>query len=134
MAYIKYNTGVVLEWDETISIGTLIRTYYSGYWVLTRIEFLSERERISGLEGNIDHSFPIEWSDKSLYETCPNFHMTQVLRKDGSASKANTKSCSAFYCSRVSDESAGAQMVTEVLAAHRKYDAIKQFVDPYYKS
>jgi len=104
MQYVKANTGVVLEWDDTITVGTLIRTYYSGYWVLTGIEIKDEKPRNPKLLDTVFDTYLIEWSDKDLYPTCPIFHFTQMLKEDGSPSKRNTKSCSASYCHRVTIE------------------------------
>jgi hypothetical protein len=130
MEYIKYSNGNILSWDETISVGTLIRTYYKGYWVLHNIEFPTPKPRVESLKGSIFDTYAIEWSNKDLYEDVPIFHFTQVLRFDGSPSKNITKSCSACYCSRMTEELAMEQMASEILAARDKYAAIYPFVKP----
>lgn len=128
MQYVQYSNGVRLEWDDTISVGTLIRTRHQGYWVLTAIEYLPEPSRNPWLAGSPFDVYPIEWSNKELYGTCPIFHMTQVLREDGTKSKAIKKSCSAKYCSRVTAADAFEMMEHEIRTAREKYNAILPFL------
>jgi hypothetical protein len=130
MEYIRYSNGNILEWDETISVGTLIRTYYKGYWVLHEIEFTAAKPRVESLKGTIFDNYAIEWSNKDLYEDVPVFHFTQVLKADGTKSKNITKSCPACYCSRVTEPEAMDLMAREILAARDKYAAIYPFVAP----
>jgi hypothetical protein len=128
MAYIRYSNGNILEWDETISVGTLIRTYYKGYWVLTGIEFPLPKPRVPSLAGTIFDNYAIEWSNKDLYEDVPIFQFTQVLKEDGTKSKNIVKSCSAYYCSRVTEPEAMDLMAREILAARDKYAAILNYL------
>lgn len=128
MEHIRYNNGVLLEWDETISVGTLIRTYYKGYWILTSIEFTTPKPRVESLKGTIFDNYPIEWSNKDLYEDVPIFHFTQVLKEDGMRSKSNTKKCSACYCSRVTRQEVYDQYDTETRAATDKQASILNFL------
>lgn len=128
MQYVKYNSGVVFEWDDTIAVGTLIRTYYQGYWLLTNIEF--QEPRVRNLEGTIFDSYPVEWSNKELYPEVPILHFVQVLREDGTKSKKDKKSCSACHCSRVTVGMASAKMAEEINTAKTKYAAILNYLEP----
>jgi len=128
MEYIRYSNGNILEWDETISVGELIRTYYKGYWILTGIEFTTPKPRVESLKGTIFDNYAIEWSNKDLYEDVPIFHFTQVLKEDGTKSKANTKQCHACYCSRVTRQEVFDQYHAETRAAVDKQLAILNFL------
>ena len=128
MQYIRYSNGYILEWDDTISVGELIRTRSQGYWILMRIEFTTPKPRIESLKGTIFDNYPIEWSNKELYEDVPIFHVTQVLKADGTPSKANTKSCHACYCSRVTRQEVYDQYHAEMRAAVDKQLAILNFL------
>jgi len=128
MQFIRYSNGHILEWDDTISVGTLIRTRFQGYWILTEIEFTKPKPRVPSLKGTIFDTYPIEWSNKDLNEDVPIFHFTQVLRADGTKSKANTKNCHACYCSRVTEEEAMDHMAREILTARDKYAAILNYL------
>jgi hypothetical protein len=128
MAYIRYSNGNILEWDETLSVGELIRTRYQGYWILTGIEFTSPKPRVESLKGTIFDNYAIEWSNKVLYEDVPIFHFVQVLKEDGTKSKSAKKTCHACYCSRVTEAEAMDQMAHEILAARDKYAAILNYL------
>lgn len=128
MQYVKYSNGCILEWDDTISVGELIHTCYKGYWILSRIEFKTPKPRVPSLKGTIFDNYPIEWSNKELYEDVPIFHFTQVLRDDGTRSKSNTKSCHACYCSRVTRQQVYDQYHTETRIAAEKQLALLNFL------
>lgn len=129
MTYIKYSSGVVREWDETITVGTLIRTYNDGYHILENIEFPDPKPRNPALLGTVFDVWPIEFSDPSI-QAEPIFHYVKVLKGDGTKSKAIRGSCAAGYCSRVTEKEAMDQLATEILAAHDKYAALYQFLKP----
>lgn len=125
MAFVKFQNGVTLTWDDTISVGTLIRTYNSGYHILHGIQFRDEPK---------GYTTPaVEWSDKEAYPMSPLFHYTKVLKDDGTKSKAIVGVCDASYCSRVTEKVAANQLATEILAARDKYAALQSFIDPNYK-
>ena len=127
MTYIKFSNGVVREWDETISVGTLIRTYNDGYHILENIEFPDPKPRNPELAGTIFDNWPVEFSDPSI-QAEPIFHYVKVLKGDGTKSKAVRGKCAAGYCSRVTEPEAMDAMAREVLAARDKDAAILQFL------
>ena len=88
MAFVKYSNGVELEWDENLSVGTLIRTRYSGYWILERIEFREPHMPDPQLQGTIFHNTLVEWSHNDM-KASPIFHFCQVLNDDGQPTKKN---------------------------------------------
>lgn len=127
MAFILYSSGVRLEWDENVSIGSLIRTYYSGYWILERIEFQEMRSRIAALEGTKFDSYAIEWSHEDMKEV-PIYHFVQVLNDDGKPTRKNRKSCAASYCRRITKDYMESQAQAEHDLADAKAAAITQFL------
>ena len=128
MAYIRYSNGYILEWDDTLTVGELIRTRFQGYWILTGIEFTTPKPRVESLKGTIFDNYPIEWSHKELYEDVPIFHFAQVLKDDGTKSKAIKKSCHACYCKRFVVGDASAQLASETQMARAKYEAILNYL------
>lgn len=96
------------EWDETITVGTLITGYYKGFWILSRIQF--REPSVMNPDG------------------VPIFHMTKVLNDDGTKSKALQKSCHAGYCKKITRENAVLQRHNEIDQANKKLDALLQFV------
>jgi len=120
MAFVKFESGVKLVWDETISVGELILTYYSGYFILERIEF-ADAPKGSSCKA-------VEWSDKEAYPYPPSFHLVKVLKDDGTPSKAIRKSCCAYYCSRVTKDEVQALLCKEIDAANVKFSAISSFL------
>lgn len=120
MAFVKFDNGVVLDWDETISVGMLLRTYYSGYHILERIEFVAEPKGSS--------CKAVEWSDKEAYPYPPSFHLVKVLKDDGTPSKAIRKHCCAYYCSRVTKDEVQALLRKEIDTAEAKFNAVSSFL------
>lgn len=121
MAYVKFENGVVLDWDETISVGTLIRTYYDGYHILERIEFNDKAAEHTSCKA-------VEWSNKEAYSYPPSFHFVKVLKGDGTPSKALRKHCNAHYCSRVTLDQVKASWFKEVDEAKAKFNAVISFL------
>jgi hypothetical protein len=79
MTNVTYPNGIVLQYDETLKEGDAITTYYSGFYILTRIE-----ERLN---------------------QTPLFHFTQLAKENGTIVKKSKKekTCDASYCRRVTD-------------------------------
>jgi hypothetical protein len=79
MTDVTYPNGVVLQYDETLREGDVITTYYSGFYILSRIE---ERPNQT-----------------------PLFHFTQLAKENGSMIKKSKKekSCDASYCRRFTE-------------------------------
>lgn len=120
MAFIKFESGVKLVWDETISVGELILTYHDGYHILERIEFRDLPEGYQDVH--------MEFSDKEAYPFSPLFHYVKVLKGDGTKSKALRSRCDASYCSRVSPELVKKQLDVEIEACTKKFNAIMTFL------
>lgn len=127
MAYVKYSNGVVLEWDENISVGSLITTYNDGYHILTEIQFREEKPVPKELEGTIFGPRLVESSDP-FYTASPIFHYTKVLKGDGTKSKAIRASCDASYCRKVTKDWTETQRAREVALAEAKAAAIATFL------
>lgn len=127
MAYVKFNNGVVLEWDETLTVGELITTYNDGYHILTNIDFRDPPPRKPELKDTVFDTWPIEWSDGAMRYS-PIFHYTKVLKGNGERSKALNGSCDASYCKRVTHARADVEYEDAVLAAKRKLLAIRDFL------
>lgn len=127
MAYVLYSNGVRSEWDETLSVGTLIRTYYSGYWILENIEFREPSGRNPSFAGSIFDVYPVEWSHEDMKMT-PVFHFCQVLNDDGKPTKKNRKSCDASYCRKIDNAYAASQAAAEHALADAKLAAIASFL------
>jgi len=125
MAYLLYSNGVRLEWDENLSVGTLIRTYYSGYWILENIEF---REPTPPRPiGDPWRTELVEWSHDDMKEV-PIFHFCQVLNNNGQPTKKNRKSCAASYCVKVDKVYMETQAAQEHALADAKAAAIATFL------
>ena len=125
MAFVKYSNGVKLEWDENLSVGTLIRTYYRGYWILERIEF---REPITPCPiGDSWRLELVEWSHDDM-KNSPIFHFCQVLNDDGKTTKKNRKCCDASYCVKVDRSYVESQAAREHALADAKAAAIASFL------
>ena len=119
MAFVKFSNGYVSMWDDTITVGTLITTYHSGYHVLERIEFREIPKNHCGVtvvEHDTQDSYP------------PVFHYVKVLSSAGDKSKVIRNSCEASFCKRVTAESVIAQYQAEIEAAAKKREAISQFI------
>ena len=129
MAYVKYSNGVVLTWDETISVGEMITTYNEGYHILTSIDFRDRPARNPIYRSTVYDTYAIEWSHDSMQNT-PLFHYTKVLTSKGTRSKSITSKCDASYCKRVTHAFATAQFDDEVLAASLKLNALRDFLPP----
>ncbi len=127
MAFLQYSNGVRLEWDETLSPGVLIRTYYSGYFILERIEFVTEPNENTKYAREHYNIALDSFSHEDMKE-CPIFHFVQVLKADGTKSKANRKNCSASYCSRVTKDEIIQQFQAETHAAAVKSLALQRFL------
>lgn len=104
MTKVQYPSGLVLEWDDTITVGELIAAHDSGYHVLTRIEFREE-------------------------ET-PLFHYVMVVREDGTRVKKPgvTRVCDAVYCRRLTREDVLKLYTHEHNAAIIKRDNLLNFL------
>lgn len=126
MAHVLYSSGVKLEWDENLSVGSLIRTYHAGYWILERIEFREERKAPQHADP-MWHPVPVEWSHDDMKEV-PIYHSCQVLRDDGTPSKKARKSCAASYCRRITKDYMDAQLEREHTKADAKATAIAEFL------
>lgn len=126
MAYIKYSNGVVNTWDENLAVGTLIRTYYSGYWILERIEFREPTPRPKNAD---PRWYPelVEWSHEDM-KASPVFHFVQVLNDKGEETKKNRKCCCASYCRKIDSEYIDNQHKSEFLAMNAKKAALLKFV------
>lgn len=120
-AFITYSNGVHLEWDESISVGELITTYYSGYWILEGIEFgpTAPPER---------YNIKIVARSNEIYDSVPVFHMVQVLNDHGEPTKKNRKCCAASYCRRISNARAEAEYEESIIAAKKKLQALREFL------
>jgi hypothetical protein len=127
MAYVKYSNGVRCEWDENISVGTLIRTYYSGYWILERIKFREPHSRDPALKKTIFDIELVEWSHDDM-KAVPIFHFCQVLNDDGKPTKKNRKMCDASYCVKVDRAYMKSQAAREHALADAKAIAIAAFL------
>ena len=127
MAFVKYSNGVKLEWDENISVGTLIRTYYSGYWILESIEFREPHVPNPQLKGSIFHNTLVEWSHHDM-KASPIFHFCQVLNNNGQPTKKNRKSCDASYCVKIDHAWMKSQATQEHALADAKAAAIASFL------
>ncbi len=124
MAYVKYSNGVINEWDDNLTVGTLIRTYYSGYWILERIEF---REPITRPQNDPWRIELVEWSHDDM-KNSPVFHFVQVLNDNGEPTKKNRKSCDASYCVKVDRAYMESQAQREHALADSKAAAIATFL------
>ncbi len=116
MPFIEYTNGHISRWDDTISVGQLITTYYSGFFILERIEYQ-----------DIKHQLDIVSSDTDEKQA-PIFHFTKVLKEDGTESNKISKTCSAIYCNRVTRTTADFLYGSEVGKAVAKHDAIYKFL------
>lgn len=124
MQYILYSNGVRLEWDDTITVGELIRTYNDGYHILTKIEFRDEDEERDNSGLNIT---VVERSSDD-YGATPIFHYVKVLKSDGTKSKSITSECDASYCSRVTLDEVIQQYHDEVKVAKNKLNALRNYL------
>lgn len=103
MQEVTCQNGVVLTWDDTISVGTLITAYHAGYHVVTGIEFR-------------DHSPPI-------------FTYNRVVSKDGvRVNSKRQESCDASYCRKITQETIKKIFREEVNAAIVKRENLSEFV------
>lgn len=127
MAFVKYSNGVKLEWDENLSVGTLIRTYYSGYWILEHIEFREAHVPDPQLQGTIFHNTLVEWSHDDM-KCSPIFHFCQVMNDNGQPTKKNRKSCDASYCMKIDRSWTESQAAREHALADAKVAAIESFL------
>lgn len=116
MPYIEYENGHISRWDDKISVGQLISTYYSGYFILERIEYTE-----------ISHSVKIIASDTTDTQA-PIFHFVKVLNEDGTKSRQCRKSCSAIYCKKITPTWAEFNYAADLAAAQFKRDALKEFL------
>lgn len=116
MPYIEYENGHISRWDDTISVGQLISTYYSGFFILERIEYNDHLHEVKII------------SSDTTDRRAPIFHFTKVLNEDGTKSKLIRKSCSAIYCKRITRTTADFTYGMEVQAAVAKHDAIYNFL------
>jgi hypothetical protein len=95
--------GVQLTWDDTLTVGELITTYNSGYFVLHRIELR---------EGST-----------------PLMYYTKVAQPDGSLVNGRAEQCcDASYVRRMSRVRIEAEWSDALEAAHKKRDNLLQFV------
>lgn len=117
MPYIEYENGHISHWDDTICVGQLIKTYYSGFFILERIEYIDD----------IPSQVKIVSSD-TTDQIAPIFHFTKVLNEDGTNSKNIKKACSSIYCTRITRTAADFMYGMEVQAAVTKHDAIHKFL------
>ena len=127
MAFLQYSNGVRLEWDETLSPGALIRTYYKGYFVLEGIEFVDEPDANTRFARE-SYNISLESYSHEDMKECPIFHFVQVLKEDGTKSKVLRKSCSAAYCTRVTKDEVVQQFKAESHQAAMKSLAIQSFL------
>lgn len=116
MPFIEYANGHTSRWDDTISVGQLITTYFSGFFILERIEYLDIQHTVSILSSDTDE------------KQAPIFHFIKVLKEDGTESAKISKSCSAIYCNRVTRTTADFLYSSEVIKAVAKHDAIYKFL------
>ena len=115
MPYIEYENGHISRWDDTISVGQLIKTYYSGFFILERIEYG-------------DHLHDVKIISSDTENPAPIFYFTKVLNEDGTRSKLIRKSCSSIYCTKITRTVADFTYGMEVQAAAAKHDAIYNFL------
>lgn len=87
-----------VRYDESITVGSLIRTYHKGYHILTRIKFRDEQN--------------------------PLFHYQKVLNENGTKAKSKEQHCDAIWCSIVTHQ----DLIDEQEALDRKHAAIKDFI------
>jgi len=125
MVKCEFSNGVVHEWDDTITLGSLITTYNDGYHILTRIEF---RDRVSDPARRDDPEYVKFHPYVVSGENPPVFHYVKVLKGDGTKSKAITASCSSKYCRKVTLETAAADLRDTCQKANEKYHAIQRFL------
>lgn len=104
MVKVVCENGVVLGWDDTLTVGELITAYRDGYHILTGFEFR---------EGNT-----------------PLVHYVMVVKANGVRIKkpGATLACDAAYVQRVSKEDVQRIYETEVNAAITKRDNLLNFV------
>jgi hypothetical protein len=123
MAWVEYENGVRNEWDENITVGQLITTYNKGFHVLTRIEFASD------VPHRTQKTYrPVSGSNLALYPDSPIFYYTQVLREDGSKSKAIQNGCSAVFCAAVTGDIAREKYLQESSNVAKKWQAVRTFL------
>lgn len=103
MEKVVHENGVVLEWDDTLTVGELITAYRDGYHILTRFEFR---------EGNT-----------------PLVYYINVVKPNGVRVKkpGATLVCDASYVRRVSREDVQRIYEAEVNAAILKRDNLLNF-------
>ena len=116
MRYLEYENGHISRWDDTISVGQLISTYYSGFFILERIEYSDHL-----------HDMKIISSDTEDGRA-PIFHFVKVLDAAGNKSKQCRKSCSAIYCKKITKTWVEFNYMTELDLAEFKRDSLKQFL------
>lgn len=116
MPYIEYENGHISRWDDTISVGQLIKTYYSGFFILERIEYTDRPIKVKII------------SSDTTDQVAPIFHFTKVLNEDGTKSKNIKKSCSSIYCTKITRTIADFMYGMEMQAAVSKHDAVHKFL------
>ncbi len=104
MQEVRFDNGVVLQWDDTLKVGELITAYASGYHILTMFEFR-------------DGSTPL-------------IHYVTVVKENGDRVKkpGTPKVCDASYVRRVTRQDVLDLYTTEHNAIIKKRDNLLDFV------
>lgn len=123
MAFSLYSNGVRLQWDENLTIGSLITTYNEGFHVLTRIDFRDPPDD----EGSSFNARLIQWSHDDM-KIPPLFHYVKVLKSNGQKSKAISGRCCASFCKQVTVESRGNEYLEELTSVKAKHDAVMSYL------
>lgn len=118
MAFIKFKSGYVSQWDDTIKIGELITTYNDGYHILVSINYREPPDKDDVVE-----------CDPPDIKYAPIFVYRKVMKSDGTLVTRNTEqSCDASYCRRVTRESAHAAFADAVKRESVKLDNILKYL------
>ncbi len=103
MQSVTFENGVVLEWDDTLSVGELITAYEKGYHILTGIDYRAD-------------------------DQTPLMRYTRVVTAAGKRTKANKEMvCDASYVRRLNTGDVLRLFQTEINAAIKKRDNLLDF-------
>ena len=111
MATITNSNGYVSNWDETITVGTLITAYHSGYFILERID---HRDQDDG-EPDFERQAPV-------------FHYVKVVSTSGLPSAKVRQCCDASFCARVTKETIASILAVETGMALEKHNELLKYL------
>lgn len=95
------------DYDESITVGTLITAYHKGYHILTRIDFV---------EATV-------FTPASVH-----YYYSKVLTEDGKPATSAEKCCHSSYCRRVDKSFADAQLKNMMEQATQLHQSLQKYV------